>query len=260
MSNVKLNFVLSKHPKVKEVYVFPHMGDGGNALGGALNIAIEKYNITHITMRTAYLGTEFSNSEIENKLKDSELKHRKISSEEKISLAAEYISKGKIVGWFQGRMEYGPRALGARSILASPIDPSINDSLNKRLNRTEFMPFAPVTAPKFAKDFFVGWKESDTATKFMTICYPCTPKLKEIAPAVVHIDNTARPQVILREENPEYHDLICKCNDLYNLPVLINTSFNHHEEPILNSPNDAIRSFKKGNVDYLFIGDYLVGG
>lgn len=258
MSNVKLNFELSKLKPIKNIYVFPQMGDGGNALGGALNIAVTKGGQKYFPMPTVYLGPEYSDNDIANALRQHNFTFKKLTREEKIRTTAELIAQGKIVGWFQGCMEYGPRALGSRSILAQATDAAINDALNVRLQRSEFMPFAPVTIESRAKDCFIGWEPYQPASRFMTTCYLCTPLLKEKCPAIVHVDDTARPQVVFREDNPYYHDVIEAYINLTGNPAIINTSFNHHEEPILNSPTDAIRSFLKGNVDVLVIGDYLV--
>jgi carbamoyltransferase len=259
MSNVKLNYRLAQLSQIRNIYVFPAMGDGGNALGGALNVAVTKGSMEHAVMPTVYLGPEYTNDEIEKALKDDDMPFEKIPSGEKARLVARLVADNVIVGWFQGRMEYGPRALGSRSILASPTDASINDSLNKRLQRSEFMPFAPVTIDKLAPICFDDWSEDKIASRFMTICYTCKPIMQERCPAVVHVDNTARPQVVFRGENPEYYDVVDEYYRLTGNPALINTSFNHHEEPILNSPEDAIRSFKKENIDVLVIGDFMVG-
>ena len=168
------------------------------------------------------------------------------------------LANEKIVGWFQGRMEFGPRALGARSILASAADEKITKFLNERLHRNDFMPFAPATINDTAEKCFIGWEPDHFSSRFMTLCYKCTPFLKEKCPAVVHVDNTARPQVVFREDNPKYFELLRKYIKKTGNPVLINTSFNHHEEPIVNSPYDAVKSLVKGNVDLLAIGNYLV--
>lgn len=259
MANVKLNYELLQVPQVKDIYVAPGMGDGGNALGGAINVAVERDGQNRIEMPTVYLGPQYSQQEIETALSSAGLGFRTVAGEEKTQLAAELINQGKIVGWFQGRMEYGPRALGSRSILASAADSGINASLNERLNRTEFMPFAPATIEKWAPRCFNEWKPEHVSPKFMTVCYTCTEWMAQECPATVHIDNTARPQIVARQDNPEYHDVIEKYSELSGRPALINTSFNHHEEPILRSPEDAIRSFQKNNVDVLIIGDCFVG-
>lgn len=258
MANVKLNLELANLKPIKNVYVFPQMGDGGNALGGAFHAAIEKESRRYFDLSNVYLGPQYSAIQIVEELNRHGLRFKEIDPAGKASMVAEFIAQGKVVGWFQGRMEYGPRALGARSILAQATDPRIGDSLNKRLQRTEFMPFAPVTIPEYAQKCFIGWDDNHVASKFMTICYKCTSYFREKCPAVVHVDDTARPQVVYREENPAYYDVIRTYAEDTGIPAIINTSFNHHEEPIVNSPLDAVESLLKGNVDILVIGDYLV--
>jgi carbamoyltransferase len=257
-ANVKLNFELSKLEQVDSLYVSPEMGDGGNALGGALNCMVKSSTSNYPQMPTVYLGPNYSDVEIIQACKKNNVSATQVSNEKKIAYLAKELANGKIIGWFMGRMEYGPRALGARSILASPLDASINISLNKRLNRTEFMPFAPATTEDLAEACFLQWKASDVAARFMTTCYECTDLMQAKCPATVHIDNTARPQVVRRPDNPQYYDLIAKFHEISGAPAIINTSFNHHEEPIVCSPDDAIRSYLNGNVDLLVIEDFLI--
>ena len=155
-------------------------------------------------------------------------------------------------------MEVGPRALGARSILASAVDNKINVTLNTRLSRTEFMPFAPVTTDEYAAECFVDWRPEHVSSQFMTMCYDSTTLLAERCPAVVHVDGTVRPQVVFRNQNPLYYDSIDAYIRLTGNPAVINTSFNHHEEPIVTSPRDAIRSLCDGDVDLLVAGQWIV--
>ena len=258
MSNVKLNYELARLAPIRNVYVFPQMGDGGSAMGGAIGVAVHRYGVGRVDLPTVYLGPSYTDDEIGSALTDAGLEHRRIDPAEKAALAAGLIADGQIVGWFQGRMEYGPRALGARSILASATDPELTTTLNDRLHRTEFMPFAPVTVPAQAARYFKGWKEDQLASRFMTICYECSDDLAGLCPAVVHVDNTARPQVVFREQNPEYHDVVEHYVGLTGNPMIVNTSFNHHEEPILNTPSDAVRSLRRGNVDTLIAGNFVV--
>ena len=171
---------------------------------------------------------------------------------------AKYIHSKKIVAFYQGRMEYGPRALGNRSILYSPVDPAVNDWLNERLNRSEFMPFAPVTMREHVKDCYVDIVDDPVAAKYMTITYQCTDKMKSAAPACVHIDGTARPQVVFRQDNPRYYDIISEYYKLSGIPTIINTSFNMHEEPIVCTPEDALRAFLDARLDFLALGDFLL--
>ena len=155
-------------------------------------------------------------------------------------------------------MEWGPRALGNRSILASASDSKINKTLNDRLSRTEFMPFAPIIMEEFASEFFVNFKKSHIASRFMTLTYDVFPDKHKLIPAVVHVDGTARPQVVRREDNLSLYLILNEYYKLTGIPVLINTSFNIHGEPIVRSPEDVLRSFKSNAVDVLAIGNYLV--
>ncbi|MBI2196483.1 hypothetical protein HYU45_02605 [Candidatus Daviesbacteria bacterium] len=259
MSNVKLNYELSNLPQVKSIYIFPQMGDGGNSLGGAINIALTKgNNIRHFGLPTVYLGPAYSNEEIKRVLESQKVSYIQVQSQDKIKKAVQFLIEGKLVGWYQGRMEYGPRALGARSILAEATDKEITQILNQRLERSDFMPFAPVTIPEYADKCFVGWRQDHISSRFMTICYQCTPYLKSKCPAIVHVDGSARPQVVFREQNPEYYEVVKSYIEQTGNPVLINTSFNNHEEPIVNTPTDAINSLIKRNVDVLIAGDLIV--
>jgi carbamoyltransferase len=258
MSNVKLNYELSALPPVRDVYVFPQMGDGGAAMGGAMAVAAEKYGAQRFDIPTVYLGPGYDDAEIERVFKAEGVSYRKLNDAERTREVVELLAANKVVGWYQGRMEYGPRALGNRTILASATDASVNDVLNKRLQRTEFMPFAPVTIDKHAPRCFEGWQPDQVSSRFMTICYRATPLLAERCPGIVHIDGTARPQVVFREHNPRYYDVIEAYVAKTGNPALVNTSFNHHEEPIINTPNDAVRSLRKGNVDVLMAGNLIV--
>tara|TARA_Y100001934_G_scaffold283478_1_gene403602 strand:- start:2974 stop:4680 length:1707 start_codon:yes stop_codon:yes gene_type:complete len=257
-ANVKLNHEIFSLPPVKNLYVFPHMGDGGNALGGALNVNAVKTKKMHAALPTVYLGPEYSDEEIFQELNRHSLEFQPIKDGEKGSIVSDKIAQGKIIGWFQGRMEYGPRALGARSILAEAKNPEVTKKLNDKLQRSDFMPFAPVTIDTWAEKCFVDWKPDHFLSRFMTTCYKCTPLLKEKCPAIVHLDDTARPQVVFREDNPDYYDTIRCYIEKTGNPAIINTSFNFHEEPIVMTPADAIKCFLNKNVSVLVIGNYLV--
>jgi carbamoyltransferase len=155
-------------------------------------------------------------------------------------------------------MEYGPRALGNRSILYQATDPTVNDWLNRRLQRTEFMPFAPVTLEEFADQCYVNLDGARDAARFMTITFDCTDWMKKQCPAVVHVDGTARPQIIDKQANPSYHRILEEYRKLTGLPTLINTSFNMHEEPIVRTAEDAIRAYQAAGLDALVLGPFLV--
>jgi carbamoyltransferase len=157
-------------------------------------------------------------------------------------------------------MEYGPRALGNRSILYQPGDPTVNDWLNDMLKRTEFMPFAPASRWESARDLYeIDGGSLDTA-RFMTITYHCRPVMRDKCGGVVHVDNTARPQLVREQDNPSYYRIIREFEALTNLPTIINTSFNIHEEPIVRTPQDALRAFLDSSLDWLALGDFLVKG
>ena len=170
---------------------------------------------------------------------------------------AKLLAQGRVVARFNGRMEFGPRSLGNRSILYHCRDASVNDWLNKRLHRTEFMPFAPSTLADHADECYVGVEPSRYTAEFMTITYDCTDWMKQHCPAVVHVDGTARPQLVTRESNPRYYRLIDEYRKLSGIPSVVNTSFNMHEEPIVRSPEDAVRAYLMSRLDYLAIGPFL---
>ena len=259
--NVKVNQRVRELDGVEGVYVQPAMSDSGLALGAALDVwAREAVRAGRpaapVPLEHVYLGPEYGDAEIRSALERSGLTFRREDDPE--GVAARLLKEKKVVGRFAGRMEFGPRALGNRSILADPTDKSINDWLNDRLKRTEFMPFAPSILEEHAGEFYAGWSAGDVASRFMTMTYDVDPGKVEAAPAVAHIDGTARPQVVRRRDNPRYHRLLAAYKEITGLPLLINTSFNMHEEPIVCSPEDAIRSFLQGSVDALLLEHYVV--
>jgi len=166
-------------------------------------------------------------------------------------VATELIQAGKAGAIYTGRMEYGPRALGARSIIASPLDANINDRLNRRLNRSEFMPFAPYVLEEDAERVFEITTINRYAARFMTITCEVRPEWRSRIPAVVHIDNTARPQIIRDTDNPMFAAILREFRARTGVPVLINTSFNVHEEPIINRPEECRRALIEGRVDFV---------
>jgi carbamoyltransferase len=251
-ANVKLNQRISELPAVDSMWVFPHMGDGGLPLGAALAAA----NAPPATLETLYLGPRYTDNEIARELHLAHLK--KTRPEDLAKEVANLLAQGKVVARFDGAMEYGPRALGNRSVLVRPDDPKVNDWLNDRLDRSEFMPFAPVVRAEDAPTFFPGLDKASQAARFMTTCFPCTPAFRKAAPGAVHVDDTARPQVLRREDNPDFYRILEEFCSATGLPALINTSFNRHEEPIVCSPHNAIRSWRESELDALAIGPYLV--
>jgi carbamoyltransferase len=258
-SNVRMNMKLRELDGVKNLYVAPAMTDGGNALGGALAVATDAPHEAHkVVIESFYLGPEFSENEILDEILSSGLKFQRLSPLESEVLLLERLSQGRIVGIFQGRSEFGPRALGNRSILASPASPGIAKELNRRLHRNDFMPFGPVTTSEIADKCFVGWEDSHVSSEYMTMCYSVTDWFRDLCPSVVHVDGTVRPQVIHADKNPSYHSLVRKFFEIRGVPALINTSFNLHEEPIVNSPADALKAIQRSAIDDLHIGPFIV--
>ncbi len=257
-ANVSLNKRVFDLPQVENIFVQPHMSDGGLALGAAVGAA---YELTgeKVHMDSMYLGPEFSDDEIMGFLNDDGLNVRKLDSEEdKVDSAVDAIKNDRVVGWFQGRMEHGPRALCHRSIMYHCKDKSVNDWLNERMQRTEFMPFAPVTALELAGKCYKKWNPDHIASYYMTVTYDCYKEMIENCPAAVHIDGTARPQVVSAEREPTVHKLLLKWHEETGGLSLINTSFNKHEEPIVCSPYDAVQALRENMVDVLIIGSFEV--
>src|SRR3989344_781590 len=254
-ANVKLNQRI-KELEFRNIFIQPAMGDDGLSYGAVLWKLSQENSLKPQQLKDVYLGMEYSEDEIKKAISESKLKSDYYEEIEEV--IAELISKNKIVARFNGRMEHGPRALGNRSILYQAIDPAINDWLNKRLNRSEFMPFAPVTLSEYANKCYKNLEGAEYAAKFMTITFDCTDYMKKNSPAVVHVDGTARPQLVSKEDNLSYYKIVKAYHKLTGIPSIVNTSFNMHEEPIVCTPEDAIRSFKEGHLDYLAIGNHLV--
>lgn len=255
-ANVKLNQGILALPEVENIYIHPNMGDGGLGTGAAFEVYSRLNNgLKPQFNQQVYLGTEINR---ENAL--AALKKFKVDYQEPDNLAlevAKLLAQGKVIARADGKMEYGPRALGNRTVMASCNDPSINTWLNNKFSRTEFMPFAPVILEEHAKEYFPAWKPEHIAARFMTLTYNVSEIAKKNIPAAVHIDNTARPQVIRREDNPGYYDIIKEYYALTAVPSVINTSFNMHEEPIVRTAEDAIRAYQAADLDGLILGPFL---
>lgn len=256
-ANVKLNQLI-KNLGFKKVFIFPHMGDGGLAYGAAYAMYLEKFPLRQTpSISTLYLGNEYTEEEILEVLKNSKLKYYKSKNIE--AEVANFINSGKVVAVFNGKMEYGPKSLGNRSIFYKADDATVNTWLNKRLNRTEFMPFAPIILKEDANRFFIDYDEANLeATQWMTITCNVSKYCKQVAPAVVHVDNTARPQIVTKEINRFAYNVLKEYKKLRGYSIMVNTSFNMHEEPIVRSPNDAIKAFKQSKLDLLSIGPFLI--
>ncbi len=252
--NVKLNKRLRELENVKDIFIYPNPGDAGAAVGAALEanhmLTGER---TTAKINDVYLGPEYTDAEIEAVLK----KRAGITFKRSGDIAgetAELIAKGKIVGWFQGRMEWGPRALGNRSVLSNPSDVKLKEKLNLRLKQREwFMPFAPSMLAEKAHLYLKDAIESP----FMIMAFDVLPERKEELAAVVHVDGTVRPQTVTRKQNRLYYELIRQHEKLTGIPAVLNTSFNKHGLPVVCSPEDAVQHIYLGCIEYLAIGNYL---
>lgn len=233
----------------KNIFIQPACSDCGDGFGAALYVYHEILgNKNRWKMKNAYLGEEFTENEIKKAIPPN-LKFDKYDDIEKIT--AKLISEGKIIGWYQGRSEFGPRALGNRSILADARDPEMKNKINSKVKHREwFRPFAPSVLNKFSKEYF-GIKDSPYMLRITQV------KNNKI-PSVTHIDKSARVQTVSRKENPKFYKLISEFYKLTKVPVILNTSFNDKGEPIVNSPNDAIKTFLNTEIDYLVMGNYLI--
>jgi carbamoyltransferase len=254
--NCVTNQRVFEHGPFEHLYVQPAAHDAGTALGAATYIWHHVLgNDRQDPMTHAYWGPEFSPDEIESTLRRHKLKFVRCDNIERD--VAQLVSEGEVVGFFQGRMEIGPRALGNRSLLADPRHPGMREILNEKVKHREyFRPFAPSVLHEDAHRWFLITKET-SASDFMLMAYPVPAELRDSIPAVVHFDGTSRVQTVRRETNPRFHKLISEFRDITGVPVVLNTSFND-SEPIVCSPEDAVDTFLKTNIDYLAIGDYLV--
>lgn len=253
--NVKASKDLLDQHIVDTIFVPPGPGDDGLPAGYALaaSAALDKAHPVQ-AMQSAYLGPSFSNEQVLTALTGvdniSFRKMENISAE-----VAQLIADGKVIGWFQGKMEWGPRALGNRSVLADPRDPKMRDRINERLKKRDwFMPFAPSVLQEYCDEVFVNYQ----SCAYMNLAFDVKPAYVEQIPAVIHVDQTARPQEVHRSTNPRYYDLIEAFRKLTGIPLVLNTSFNRHGLPIVCTPKDAIDHLRWGCVDILVIEDYLI--
>ena len=255
VANVKLNQRIRELEGVERMFIHPNMGDGGCGTGAAL-LEFTGCASLQEPIADVYFGPRYSDEAIVEALNRAQLPFTRYTPvEPKI---ASLIASGKVVARFDGRMEYGPRALGNRSILYHAQEPEVNHWLNQRLGRTEFMPFAPATLHEHRHECYLNIDGCEHAAQFMTLTFDCTQKMKETSPAAIHVDGTARPQIVTERSNPSFYRILKEYYALTGIPSLINTSFNMHEEPIVCSPDDAIRAFLQGNLDCLAISSFLV--
>ena len=252
--NSKANGKILTSGLVDKIFVQPAASDEGVALGAALAPYLDHGGrLPDRPMRHAYLGPAFDDDNIEGALRTYRLRYERLS--DPAATAAELLCKGKIIGWFQGRMEFGPRALGNRSILADPRDPQMNAKVNNAVKFREWWrPFAPSMKKETAGEYL----ESATDSPFMILTAQIRPEKRSIIPAVTHVDGSARPQTVEKEVNPLYWRLIDEFRKRTGVPVVMNTSFNLRGEAIVHTPTDAVRTFFSSGMDALVIGSFLL--
>ena len=253
--NSVMNGKILLNTPFRELFVQPAAGDSGTALGVCYyihNVILQQPR--SFVMEHAYTGPEFSNGQIHDVVRRSDFDWRELSDAELTQAAAQAVADGKIVGWFQGRMEFGPRALGNRSIVVDPRRAEMKDLLNARIKKREpFRPFAPSILEERVSEYFEQTHPSPT----MLMVYQVKKDKQSVIPAVTHVDGSGRLQTVSRETNPRYYQLISDFEKLTNVPVVLNTSFNE-DEPIVCTPEEAVNCFQRTRMDVLFLGNYMV--
>jgi carbamoyltransferase len=255
---VSLNSVMNgriiRDTPFKDVYVMPAAGDNGTSIGAAYYLYNGLLNKPRVFVHdNPYVGTQYSNEDIKQAIHVAKLKARYV--EDVTEEAASLLEKGKIIGWFQGAMEIGPRALGNRSILANPTYPDMKQKINSEVKHREaYRPFAPSALVESYKDYF----DLEVEAPFMLkVCNVLKDK-QAILPSITHVDGSARLQTVNKKTNPLYHSLIYKLGEKTGVPVVLNTSFNIQGEPVVESPKDALRCFYSTGLDALVIGNYIL--
>ena len=254
-SNIKANMKIKDLPGLKRWFVFPHMGDGGLAIGAALYVNHELNGTNNCRLDDVFLGPEYSEEEIKKSLKNVKGKVRFEKRDDIEKFVGDLITKENFVLWYQARMEIGPRALGNRSILAPAFSIEIKDKLNLHIKkRNWFQPFCPTLLKEEAEKFFVNIKGND---KFMTMGYRTKPEVRDRVKAVVNIDGSARPQM-LGGENPKYRRLIEQVKKNTGDGIVLNTSFNLHGYPIVCTPKDALKTMIRTKTKYMALGNFFI--
>ncbi len=256
--NVVANAVIRTETDFTHIFVQPASGDSGGAIGAALYLYYRQNERGAGRTLARYgtcLGPAYGDDEITPVLDEHGLSYRRLDEAALVARTAALLHKDLVVGWFQGRMEFGPRALGCRSILANPCNPKMKDILNARVKfREEFRPFAPAVLEDRAREYF----DLPEASPFMLFTANVIKGKEAEIPAVTHVDGTARVQTVSRDDNPRFYRLIEEFAKLSQVPVVVNTSFNIRGEPIVCTPRDAVNCFLYTDIDFLVIGDYLV--
>ena len=260
--NSVLNGKIASHSPFTHIYIPPDPGDAGGAMGAAMHVYMKTSDEPSMKKKRFFpnIGPSYTEEQIRDVLDGYGLTYRKVSDMPTlVDIVSGYLSKQKVIGWFQGRMEWGPRALGFRSILASASDEKMKDIINAKIKHRElFRPFAPVILNTHVRRYFKTDKIISESAKYMLLVYPFTATGKARVPATVHVDGTGRLQVIEREDNAPYFDLIKSFYKKTGTPVILNTSFNVRGEPIVCTPSDAVKCFLKTDIDYLVIDTFIV--
>jgi carbamoyltransferase len=238
---------------IDELYIQPAASDAGLALGAAYMIAKGKGFIPE-ALPDVYLGPEFSSSEIKSALDMTNVNYEEIN--DVVSYAARNVAENKIVGWYQGRMEYGPRALGNRSILANPMNPDMKDIVNNKIKfREQFRPFTPSVLEDDSPQYFNGKLAS---SPYMTITYDAKNGVSEQIPSVIHVDNTARIQTVNKDQNALYHEFLSQLKKITGLGITLNTSLNVKGDAIVNTPYHALATFYGSGMDILIMNNFVI--
>lgn len=253
--NSLANGKIYKNSAFTEIYVPPAGHDAGTAIGAAYDVWHERLGRPRgFVMTSPFWGAEHDDAAYESALKKEDLKYERLDDDRLFSRVAELIAKGNIVGWFQGRTEWGPRALGNRSIVANPAFPEIKEVLNVKIKKREpFRPFAPSVLEEKVGEYF----EEQRPVPFMEKVYAIRPEVRAKIPAVVHVDGTGRLQSVSKKTNPRYWNLINEVGKITGIPMVVNTSFNENE-PIVNRPEEAVNCYLRTKMDALVLGNYLV--
>lgn len=259
-ANVRVNQELFEMEQISNVFVQPAMGDAGLSLGAAIMCDLERRNIVDTDdyrFIDTYLGPDYAD-EVEAFVKQQGPEYEVRKMETPAKEIAQLLKDNVIVGFWHGAMEWGPRALGHRSMILNTFDRSVNDTLNQRLNRTEFMPFAPSIIDYMCETYMPAFDKNCPAAEYMTITYDVAPEFHDLLQAVVHVDGTARPQIVDRKTNPYYYDIIDEFYKLTGCGAIVNTSFNVHEEPIVSTPATAFKALADDRIDVLILDEYLL--
>ncbi|HET9692573.1 MAG TPA: carbamoyltransferase C-terminal domain-containing protein [Acidimicrobiales bacterium] len=252
--NSVMNERIYREAGFDDVFIQPAAGDAGNALGAALWVWHNRLGQPRTwQMEHAYYGESWSDADCAAALRRAGLSFRQVA--DRGAEAADRLAEGKVVGWFQGRAEAGPRALGARSILADPRRDDMRDIVNAKVKRREwFRPFAPSVLHEHGPEWFEGYHPAP----FMLTVLPIRTDKRSVVPAVTHVDGTGRVQSVTREQNEAFHDVISKFNDRTGVPIVLNTSFNLRGEPMVHRPSEAINDYLRSEMDSLVLGPFVV--